>query len=68
MTRTDRPACERVRRALDAIIASDTFARSERLRSFLSYIVENELSGKAAQLKGYSIGIDVFGRPRLRRR
>ena len=43
-------------------MASDTFARSERLRSFLSYIVENELSGKAAQLKGYSIGIDVFSR------
>lgn len=63
MSRTDRPACERVRHALCAIIASDTFARSERLRSFLSYIVENELSGKAAQLKGYSIGIDVFGRP-----
>jgi hypothetical protein len=63
MSRTDRPACERVRRALDAIIASEAFARSERLRSFLSYIVENELSGKAAQLKGYTIGIDVFGRP-----
>ncbi|WP_411032563.1 hypothetical protein [Shinella sp. BYT-45] len=63
MSRTDRPACELVRRALDAVIASDTFARSERLRSFLSYIVENELSGKAAHLKGYSIGIDVFGRP-----
>lgn len=62
MTRTDRPACELVRRALGAVIASETFARSERLRSFLSYIVENELSGKAAQLKGYSIGIDVFGR------
>jgi hypothetical protein len=62
MSRTDRPACDLVRRALDAIIASETFARSERLRSFLSYVVENELSGKAAQLKGYSIGIDVFGR------
>lgn len=62
MTKTDRPACELVRRALGAIIASETFARSERLRSFLSYIVENELSGKAAHLKGYSIGIDVFGR------
>ncbi|MFC6445997.1 hypothetical protein [Shinella zoogloeoides] len=62
MTKTDRPACELVRRALGAIMASDTFARSERLRSFLSYIVENELSGKAAQLKGYSIGIDVFSR------
>lgn len=63
MTSTDRPACEVVRRALGAIIASRAFARSERLRSFLTYIVENELSGKAAQLKGYSIGIDVFARP-----
>jgi hypothetical protein len=62
MTKTDRPACELVRRALGAVISSDTFARSERLRSFLSYVVESELSGKAAQLKGYSIGIDVFGR------
>ncbi|MCR6499851.1 hypothetical protein MUO32_12455 [Shinella sp. CPCC 101442] len=63
MSGTDRPACDLVRRALHVVIASETFARSERLRSFLSYIVENELSGKAAQLKGYSIGIDVFGRP-----
>ena len=62
MTKTDRPACELVRRTLGAILTSDTFARSERLRSFLSYIVERELSGKASQLKGYSIGIDVFGR------
>ncbi|WPE20593.1 hypothetical protein ShzoTeo12_17850 [Shinella zoogloeoides] len=62
MSTTDRPACERVRFALDAVLTSETFARSERLRSFLAYIVQNELSGKAAQLKGYSIGIDVFGR------
>jgi len=62
MTKTDRPACDLVRRALGAIIGSETFARSERLRSFLSYIVESELSGKAAHLKGYSIGVDVFGR------
>jgi hypothetical protein len=63
MSRTDRPACDLVRRALAAILASETFARSGRLRAFLSYIVESELAGKAAQLKGYSIGIDVFGRP-----
>lgn len=62
MSRTDRPACEHVRHALAEIIASEAFARSERLRSFLSYIVDKELSGKAAHLKGYSIGIDVFGR------
>ncbi|AOF92133.1 hypothetical protein [Sinorhizobium sp. RAC02] len=63
MSRTDRPACDLVRRALHAVVTSETFARSERLRSFLSYVVECELSGKAAHLKGYSIGIDVFGRP-----
>lgn len=59
---TGRPTCDLLRRALATIVASETFARSERLRSFLSYIVENEISGKATQLKGYCIGIDVFGR------
>lgn len=62
MSRTGRPSCERVLRALEAVLTSEAFARSERLRSFLSYIVRNEISGKAAQLKGYSIGVDVFGR------
>ncbi len=63
MTSTDRPADMIVRRALDAVLSSEAFARSERLRSFLSHVVECELAGQAAQLKGYSIGIDVFGRP-----
>jgi hypothetical protein len=63
MSGTERPAYDLVRRSLDAVIASETFARSERLRSFLTYIVESDLAGKAAHLKGYSIGIDVFGRP-----
>lgn len=58
-----RPPCAAISRALEEILASDAFARSERLRSFLRYVVENELSGKAATLKGYSIGVDVFGRP-----
>jgi hypothetical protein len=63
MSLTERPAAETVRRHLDAVLASDTFARSERLRSFLAYVVDAELSGKAGHLKGYSIGIDVFARP-----
>lgn len=57
------PGSEAVRRTLDAILSSEAFARSERLRSFLAYVVENELAGKASTLKGYSIGVDVFGRP-----
>ncbi|MFP5078232.1 hypothetical protein ACLE20_13065 [Rhizobium sp. YIM 134829] len=48
--------------ALEAVLASDVFARSERLRAFLTYVVEKELAGEAQQLKGYTIAIDVFGR------
>jgi len=48
---------------VDGILSSRTFARSGRLRAFLNYVVECALAGKAGQLKGYTIGIDVFGRP-----
>ncbi|MEA3534520.1 hypothetical protein [Rhizobium sp. CC-YZS058] len=50
------------RAALDAVLSSDVFARSERLRAFLTYVVEKDLAGEAQQLKGYTIAIDVFGR------
>lgn len=52
-----------VRACVDDILASKSFSRSGRLRAFLSYVVDCELAGKAQQLKGYTIGIDVFGRP-----
>jgi len=51
-----------VRDALERVLSSRTFARSERLRSFLRFIVEMEQRGLAHQLKGYTIGIDVFSR------
>lgn len=53
-----RPVAE----ALQRILSSRTFARSERLRAFLKFIVEMEQEGLAHQLKGYTIGIDVFDR------
>lgn len=52
-----------IREHVDEILSSRTFARSGRLRAFLDYVVECALAGKAGQLKGYTIGIDVFGRP-----
>ncbi|MCD2181850.1 hypothetical protein [Rhizobium sp. GN54] len=52
-----------IRAHVDEILSSRTFARSGRLRAFLDYVVECALAGKAGQLKGYTIGIDVFGRP-----
>ncbi|MBC2774797.1 hypothetical protein H6M51_18205 [Rhizobium sp. AQ_MP] len=48
--------------ALQRVLRSQTFARSERLRSFLKFIVEMEQLGLSHQLKGYTIGIDVFSR------
>ncbi|MCJ8238848.1 hypothetical protein [Peteryoungia algae] len=51
-----------VAEALGSVLSSRTFARSERLRSFLKFVVEMEQLGLAHQLKGYTIGIDVFSR------
>ncbi|KQV34587.1 MULTISPECIES: hypothetical protein [unclassified Rhizobium] len=58
-----RPAAAVLLSALQRVLASNTFSRSERLRAFLSYVVETELENGGAQLKGYTIAIDVFGRP-----
>ena len=48
--------------ALDKILASETFSRSERARKLLRYLVEQEQAGEADRLKGFTIAVDVFGR------
>lgn len=59
----DRPTDSEIRIALASVLSSSAFARSERLRAFLSYVVTKDLAGQAMQLKGYTIAIDVFRRP-----
>jgi adenylate cyclase len=51
-----------VRDELEKILSSTGFARSERLSKFLRFVVEEELRGKAAELKESLVGIEVFGR------
>lgn len=53
---------ELVRSSLSKILESETFSRSERLRTFLDYVVKKEQEGLGHQLKGYTIGVDVFAR------
>lgn len=48
--------------ALNTILQSETFARSERSRELLKYIVERDLDGEADRLKGFAIALDVFDR------
>jgi len=49
--------------ALERVLASKHFARAERLRRFLRYVVDRSIAGEADRLNGYSIGLDVFDRP-----
>jgi tetratricopeptide (TPR) repeat protein len=48
------------RQQLDRIAASKTFQRVDRLRRFLTFIVEETLAGRGDQLKEFVIGVAVF--------
>ena len=51
-----------VRAALDELLAWEPMRRSPQLGAFLRYIVEARLEGDEANLKAYSIAVDVLGR------
>ena len=53
---------DEVRLALKSILASDEFKRSERLSTFLTYLVDKTLNNETECLKGYALGLDVFNR------
>src|SRR5437763_5020230 len=51
------------RAALDAVLASRSFERSEQLKRFLRYICELEIAGRGEEVTEYSIGVEALGRP-----
>jgi TolB-like protein len=53
---------EAVRTQLEKVLASEGFARNDRIRNFLRFVVEQELLGSGDQLKESVIGVEVFGR------
>jgi TolB-like protein len=62
--RTDVPVePEAARAALDRVLASETFAHTDRLSRFLRFTVEQTLDGQAEHLKEYVLGVEVFDRP-----
>lgn len=54
---------EAARAALRRIVASAPFRGAPQLVSFLTYIVEAALAGRAAEIKGYTIAVEALGRP-----
>lgn len=56
------PTPDEVRSQLERLLASDVFARTDRLSRFLRFVVERALAGEAATLKEYVIGLEVYDR------
>ena len=51
-----------MRGQLERILASETFATTDRLKRFLRFVVERTLAGEGDQLKEYAVGVGVFDR------
>jgi len=59
---TGEPDATQVRAQVACMIASSVFCDSPQLASFLRFVVEALLNGKAERLKGYTIAIEVLRR------
>jgi serine/threonine-protein kinase len=51
-----------VRHQLDKILASPTFQQVDRLKRFLTFVVQESVAKRSDQLKEYVIGVQVFGK------
>ncbi|MBN9663728.1 MAG: hypothetical protein J0H49_36350 [Acidobacteria bacterium] len=53
---------EAKRLALSRVLQSDTFARADQLKRFLSYVCEMEINGHAGEITEYRIGLEALGK------
>jgi len=52
------------RAALDRVLASNAFHRSDQLRVLLRYLCEAEIEGRGGRLDEYTVAVEALGRPR----
>lgn len=57
------PLDAEVRAALQRLTGQTPFAQAPRLSKFLTYIVDETLAGRSDKVMGYTIGVDVYGKP-----
>jgi TolB-like protein len=57
-----RPDATEVAAELGRVLGSRCFEQSDRAKAFLRFVVEETLAGRGDRLKGYTIGVEVFGR------
>jgi len=53
---------EKAAAQLNRILVSKAFRQADRLKRFLSFIVEETLAGRGERLKEYVVGVEVFGK------
>ena len=58
----NQPNAAAIRAQVERMTASSVFSNSPQLTTFLWFIVEAQLRGKAERLKGYTIGVEVLRR------
>lgn len=51
-----------LREALERVLSSSSFARSDRISKLLRFLVERQMEGRDDELKESLIGVEVFGR------
>ena len=57
-----RSSDERVLDQLNRILASKAFRQADRLKRFLSFVVEETVAGRSDRLKEFAVGVEVFGK------
>jgi adenylate cyclase len=62
-TTASPPSAEEVKAELARVLGSAVFAQAGRSTEFLRFVVAETLEGRADRLKGYTIAIEVFGKP-----
>ena len=60
MNHEDSPSPKEVQDQLGLLLQSNEFSSSERLKDFLTYIVDETLAGRGKRIKAYNIGVEVF--------
>ena len=62
-TELSKESLVNVAEQLDRILASKAFRQADRLKRFLTFIVEETLAGRGERLKEFIVGVEVFGKP-----
>jgi len=57
-----KDADAKITEQLNRILASKAFRQADRLKRFLSFIVEETMAGRGERLKEFVVGVEVFGK------